>query len=141
LQSLPPVSERFSCFYMFERTLTQVHLLCLYFFFSNLFDDSLYTIHDFKHEGCLSQGLVVFVHGREGRSCQSMLRCTMVRSVSSQERRQITVTLFLLLHPLSIIFFFQGSSSYFPTQRASLFYFIVFIMTFITISSYREKNF
>lgn len=53
-----------------------------------------------NHENRLSQGLVVFLHGQKlGRFFRSVLRCPMVRSVSSQEKRQITVTLFLLLHP------------------------------------------
>jgi hypothetical protein len=101
LISLPVVTagKRFSCLYMFERPLAQVRYLCLYFFFPNLFDDSFYTIHGPKSRGFSVTKACTLVHGQKPRRFfHSMLRCTMVRSVSSQERGQITVTLFLLLH-------------------------------------------
>jgi hypothetical protein len=72
-----------------------------------------------NHEGYLSQRLVLLYMAKNQGASFIQKCCTMVRSVSSQERGQITVTLFLLLRPffhlllLNVFLFFLGTKTAF----------------------------
>lgn len=71
---------------MFERHLVQVHFLFLFFFFL-IFSTICYMRSMAQDcEANLSHGLMYKAEKDQG-GCFSQLRCMMVRSVSSQERR------------------------------------------------------
>jgi hypothetical protein len=124
--------------HMFERTLVQVVPLFLL-----LKSFRRFIIYDSwtNNDNHLSQGLVVFVHGQKlGMLFQSVLGCTMVRSVSSQESRQIMVTLFLHLRPfyhLLLLNFFL----LLPELEDGFFILLYsFYHDFIKSSSYRKRK-
>jgi hypothetical protein len=126
---------------MFERPLAQGRFLCLHFFFS-IFSTILFMQPMIQyHEGYLSQRHVRLYTAKNQEGFFHSKCCTMVRSVSSQEGGQITVTLFLLLHHFFLPSSFERLFSSFLEQKTAFFYLIVFIMTFhLNSSFYRKTN-
>jgi hypothetical protein len=125
---------------MFERPLAQVDFLCLYFFSSNLFDDSFYTIHGPKSRGFSVTKACTLVHGQKpGRflSCK-MLYDGQICLITGE--RADHGNAFPSSPPL-----FSPSSferlSLLSWNKNSFFYLTVFIMTFhLNSSFYRKTN-